>query len=94
MSTGLKIFAIYDKKVAIYRYPHFHQNIQDAVRQFQQEVKNPQNPLSQYPEDFDLYQIGQFDETTANIVPVQPAFYIESAINLIPKEQKINGSKN
>lgn len=44
-----------------------------------------------YPEDFELYCLGDFDNETGKVVPIEPAFVI-GLRDLIPaKEEKENG---
>lgn len=44
-----------------------HRNI--AVRDFTDEVNrvDPQNPLNKHPDDYDLYFLGEFDDSTGAI---------------------------
>lgn len=95
MSTGTKIFAMYDKKVSIYRWLHPADNIPDAIRNLQKIVTSQQGQITDYPEDYDLYHLGDFDEVTGKITVVNPPQYIISAINLIKeKESKNDGKKS
>jgi len=45
-----------------------HRNI--AIRDFTDEVNraDPQNPLNKHPDDYDLSFLGEFDDSTGNIV--------------------------
>jgi len=36
----------------------------EALRHFEDEVNNPQSPLYKHPEDYTLFHLGQYDETT------------------------------
>lgn len=94
MSTGTKIFAMYDKKVSIYRWLHPADNTPDAVRSLQKLLNSQQGLITDYPEDYDLYYLGDLDEVTGKITAVTPPQYIISANNLKnEKEPKNDGKK-
>lgn len=57
-----KVFAIMDSKAKSF-FPPFLQNTHgEAERTFQHGVNNEQSMLNKYPEDYDLYYLGEFDE--------------------------------
>lgn len=62
------LFAIKDVKVG-FKSPFVRQNKELAIRDFKNAVadKNPNNYLSLNPEDFELWYIGSYDETTGII---------------------------
>lgn len=62
----LIIVAIRDRAVDAFFRPVFAPTIGVAVRSFQDEInrQDPNNELAKHPEDYDLYQLGTFDEET------------------------------
>lgn len=58
------VFAVYDRKAACYSAPFFDVAKGSAMRNFKTEVNsgNSQSAVAAYPEDFDLYEFGEFDE--------------------------------
>lgn len=66
------IFAILDSKVEAYLLPFFAANAMLALRSFERAAMNPDQTMHTHPEDFTLYQIGEYIEQTAEIVPQDP----------------------
>jgi len=66
----LKAFAIRDTKAeAFTRPPIFVLATGVAIRSFQEAVNNKDNEIGQYPADFTLFEIGEFDQITGTLVP-------------------------
>ena len=62
-----EVFTILDKKSGLHGIPFFSPNKGTAIRQFEQMLKASDSFIAKYPEDFHLYQIGNFDEKTGEI---------------------------
>jgi len=69
-----KVCAIRDRAGDVYSQPMFFNSIGSAVRAFGDEVKRAadNNNLHKHPEDFDLYQVGEFDDNTGEFEPMRP----------------------
>ncbi len=65
----MRIFAVYDKKVSAFDKPFAMKYAGLAIRGFETMVNDRQNPtqLTEYPEDFTLYEIGVYDEIKGHI---------------------------
>lgn len=59
------ILAVYDKKTCTYDQPFTVRHLGDAIREWDVVRKNEQTKFGKHPEDFDLFQIGLFDDETA-----------------------------
>lgn len=59
-----KIYAIYDSKVGHYKQPSMFRNAAEAIRGLEQIVNRDDNEISNYPADFTLFEIGEWDELT------------------------------
>lgn len=60
-----KIFSIKDHALDAYMRPWYAQSTGQAVRMFQDEINNPQSEMHKHPDDYDLYELGDWDEETA-----------------------------
>jgi hypothetical protein len=62
----MKIVAIRDIKADLWFNPSFGPSTGQFIRSFGDECTNTRegNVLAQHPEDFELYEIGEWDETT------------------------------
>lgn len=61
-----KVLAIHDKAAECFGRPVFAVAIGAAVRSFQDEVNrdDPQNAMHGHAKDFDLYELGEYDDST------------------------------
>lgn len=66
------IFSVFDLKSGLYGRPFVAAATGVAIRQFTDEVNRSEaeNLLYHHPADFDLYHVGNFDETTGLVNPV------------------------
>lgn len=77
----LVIFSIFDKKAVAYNQPFYYHQKGQAIRALQDNVNEPNSPISKHPEDYALYKIGEFDDLSGEIKSQKPEF-IEEALNL------------
>lgn len=68
------VLAIKDRALDAYMRPFHMPTIGTAVRSFQDEINRnaTDNPLSQHPEDYDLYELATFDEETGKFANTEP----------------------
>jgi len=59
-----KVMAIRDRASRVYTQPFFVAHVPSAVRQFSMEVNNKVagNQFAAHPSDFELHQLGMFDD--------------------------------
>lgn len=64
----LKIVAIRDRAADVFGQPNFVTSIGGAIRSFSDEINNKRegNTLNQHPEDFDLFELGDYDDASAS----------------------------
>lgn len=68
-----KLFAVRDRAADAYGRPFASAAIGLAVRDFNAAINDKQNQaMNNHPDDFDLYEIGIFDDNTGEIVGQQP----------------------
>lgn len=69
------ILALQDKKAEMFMQPFFVPTVGVAYRNLQDEMSRggTDNPLANHADDFDLWQLGTFDDETG-IVDSEPAF--------------------
>ena len=74
-------FSIYDEKSETYGVPFFMLNNQMALRAFADLGADPETTIGKHPEDYKLYQIGVFDDSTSKLTHTQPPEYLATARN-------------
>lgn len=62
-----KIYTMYDAKAKSYFQPFFMINDEVAIRAVQQAVNEQGHQFNKFPEDFYLYEIGEYDEKTGMV---------------------------
>ena len=62
------VVAIRDRAADIYGQPVFVNSLGSAIRSFGDEINNPESAISKHPEDFDLYELGSFNDEDAAFI--------------------------
>lgn len=81
----LTVLALYDRAAATYGRPFFTASVGVGIRSFTDEVNNanPDNQLYKHPQDFDLYSLGSFDDSSATFQLSQSPQLVARAQDLI-----------
>lgn len=83
-----QIFAIRDVKVSSYHTPFFTQNEIMAVRNLTAYLTNENSIISQFPEDYELFHLGSFDEITAKFTMFDNPKFVINAMSVVQNIQK------
>lgn len=65
-----RIFAIYDSKARSFLQPFYAPEIAVAQRHFRTAANDAATQICQYPEDFTLFYIGEYDDQSGVITPL------------------------
>lgn len=80
MKMVIRIYSIYDKKAGCFNKPFTHHNDAIATREFQIASSDPKiAQLSIFPDDFDLYYLGDFDDQTGTLLQKEKPQFIVAA---------------
>ncbi|WNK14699.1 MAG: nonstructural protein [Microvirus sp.] len=82
---NLNIYSVYDTKAQKYGVPFFLQNDLIAARSFTRAVNDPSTDLCAFPQDFTLYNVGEFDDGTALFKINETPLLVCSALNVKEK---------
>lgn len=80
----LKVFSVRDAKAEVYNQPFFQKTHGEAERTFRQLANDQKSMINQYPDDFDLYYLGDFDDQTGLMTTLKTPQHIIKAVNCIP----------
>jgi len=80
-----RIYSIRDQKGDMYNTPFFNKTHGEAERNFQELVKDEKSFVAKYPEDYDLYYLGEYDTITGIIQPLDTPQHMVKAIQLKPQ---------
>ena len=79
----LKAFAIHDSVAQAFNTPFFMHNAGIAVRVFQDNVNSDdENNISKHPEQFVLFELGEYDDSTGIITPYDSPKALHTGIEL------------
>lgn len=76
-------YSVLDKKAATYGTPFFTSHTAHAVRMVQQAANDATTSLGRYPADFALYEIGYFDDQSAELVPIGQIKFVCELVSLV-----------
>lgn len=66
------ICAVRDRAVDGFGQPIFGQHVGQIVRSFSDEVNREGSDFNKHPEDYDLYEIGEYDTNTGAVTGGAP----------------------
>ena len=83
------MYSIFDKAAQAYVTPFFMHNKALAIRAFADNVNSSEeNNVSKHPEQFSLFCLGEYDDTTGKIEPRDEPELIASGLELVqPSEE-------
>ena len=83
----MKLFTVLDTKSEHYAHPTSAPSVAAFTRDVGMTLRNPpQQPSSfhEHPQDFKLFHVGSFDETTGLLVPLEQPVYLGTAAEFLP----------
>lgn len=76
-----KLFLIRDSKSETFNPPFAARTHGEAERYFRTLVNNKETSIAKFPEDYDLYFIGDFDDQSGKLAPLDTPNHIVKAVN-------------
>lgn len=67
-----RVFTIYDMKAEFYMKPFFCLTPGEAIRSFSDAINETGSPFNRHPGDYNLYEVGKFDDATGQIEKISP----------------------
>lgn len=84
----LRMFSVFDRKMKIFLTPFPARSEVDACRQIKSSFDNPDirsTPVGQHPDDFDLVEVGSFDDESGEIISDRSVTVIANIGRLVEK---------
>lgn len=66
------MMAVFDTVAGVYDRPFAVPAVPVGVRSFQNALKDPQAAISKNPTDYALYEIGQYDDVSGELISKPP----------------------
>lgn len=64
------MFSVFDQKAQAYLPPFFMHAEGMAIRSFGDCIEDPEHQFGKHPEDYTLYEIGEFDDSKGMVKPL------------------------
>lgn len=64
----MKVFSIYDSKAVAWTQPFYSMNAATAIRTFEQIVNEDGHAFNMHPEDYTLFELGEWHEQEGKLV--------------------------
>jgi len=78
----LKVFSIRDSKGEVFNTPFFQKTHGEAERSFRQLINDDKSMVNKYPDDFDLYYLGEYCDNTGKFKPLDTPQHLHKAVLL------------
>lgn len=78
----LKMYSIRDAKAEAFNPPFYKKTHGEAERDFTELTKSPDSMVHKYPEDYDLYYCGTYDDQTGLVESLTTPQHITKAVNV------------
>lgn len=79
----LEVLSVHDRAINAFGRPFCVPAVGAAVRGFTDECKNPDSEIGKHPDDYSLYHLGSFDDSSgAFVLFPQPKFVLKGNMEL------------
>lgn len=85
------VFSIYDLKTRVFFPPMVYHNAEHAKRDMMLELRKG-GMMKEFPGDYELYQIGEFHDDTANIEKMVPPIRVCRLDELMPRSPAVEAT--
>ncbi|WNK13362.1 MAG: nonstructural protein [Microvirus sp.] len=82
-----KVFAVYDLKTCAYLQPFFSGHTGGAMRAFGDAVADSSSPFAKHPGDYQLFEIGLWDDNVGELQGLNPVKVLCSAADYVVHEK-------
>lgn len=79
----LKAFSVRDAKAEVFHTPFYKKTHGEAERDFTTLVRDDKSQLRQFPEDYDLYYLGEYDDQTGKFEGLDTPQHIVKAVQVL-----------
>lgn len=83
----LKVFSIRDQKAEVFNTPFYKKTHGEAERDFRSVVNDEKSSLNKYPEDFDLYYLGEYCDNSGTFKSVDTPQHVIKAVSCVMSKQ-------
>lgn len=81
----LKAYSVRDQKGEVFHTPFFKKTHGEAERDFTALVRDNKSTLNQFPDDFDLYFVGHYDDQKGTFMSLDTPQHMLKAISVLER---------
>lgn len=85
----LKVYSIRDAKAEVFNTPFFQKTHGEAERSFRQLCNDEKSTVATFPEDYDLYYLGEYDDNTGKMSSLDTPQHVIKAVQCVKSEQHL-----
>jgi len=78
----LRMYSVRDAKAEVFNPPFYQKTHGEAERTFAQLVRDPKSTVSQFPEDYDLYYLGTYDDQAGKVQSLDTPQHVQKAVSV------------
>lgn len=78
-----KVFAVRDSKAVAFMQPFFSGANGAAIRAFADAANDGKSPIAMHPEDYNLYELGDFDDNSGEFTSLTPIKMLACAADFV-----------
>lgn len=82
----LKLFCVYDSKAGYYDKPFLMRSTGEAIRGWENIVNDASTQFNKNPEDFTLFELGTYDDSTGRIVQLPALHSVSTALSVLKRD--------
>lgn len=82
-----KVFSIYDSKIDAFMQPFFSQSKGSAIRALTDLLVDNSHPIAKHPEDYTLFELSDWDDSTAFFTTHSTPISVGLAIEFVPEKK-------
>lgn len=79
----LRAYSIRDSKGEVFHPPFYKKTHGEAERDFTSLVRDDKSQVGSYPDDYDLYHVGMWDDQSGKFSPLDTPQHIVKAVQLL-----------
>jgi len=82
----LQVYSVRDTKSEIFNVPFYGNTHGEAERSFITVANDPKSNIYAFPEDYDLWHLGQYDQQTGILAPLPTPVHMLKALAVVKKD--------
>lgn len=89
----LKCFSVYDSKIGAFATPFAMKSKGEALRGWMDVVNDKNTAFNKHPEDYTLFELGEWDDETAQYTNLPAPLAIAPALEYIKESSTSGGNR-